>query len=297
MWLLLVAAVALTASEPVACSANGRFCLSAASIETDDDAPAWRMTIAELQPWGEYLTVRTFVAAPEGGKPLISNDGHTIVFAPTLYPEAKFAILRDDGIVVAEMNINDVVSEDDRDFVPRRSERWSIRAGPDGKERLVLSLPASAEDSPETTRGEIEIDLQNGKRIGPMHDIYPKPQVSGAEVADNAPPPRAWGQWRCAEDARMNVTSRELTPVNSASLYASAVALPLPKFPRIMRLVRFDGDVQVEVIVDRTGAVTCARSTVLPFGGDAAVEAVMLHWRFQRRSAPSIGRVMIRFRQ
>src|SRR6266850_862114 len=301
MLLSMVAAVAVSMAGPMFCSVNRRFCVSYERIETEaEDSSVWSVAISERRSDGDVAEVRTFVTERCPRIPVISNDGRYLAFAPSLDDrDEKVVILRDDGTILAEPAVTDLVSEHDLPLVPARSEEWSIQEGDDGNERLVLSIPATRDNKPDAKRVDIEIDLESGRLLTPMRDIYPTLHVFAH--ADDGSIGHGWRAPRCAAGATLGFESRGLLPVDSPTFYANRRERPLPPVPDIVRKARIEGRVHVEAVVDESGAVTCARVTNLPFGADMAVEGVVLGWRFQPftlkgKVVPAIGSFIIEFR-
>ena len=295
MLLSMVVAAALNMAGPLFCSANRQFCVAYRRIDTEpEDRVAYSVSIGERQSDESYTEVRTFVADRYPGIPLISNDGRYLVFAGRLDRDEKVVILRGDGTVLAEPAFADFVSEHDLAYAPAFSERWSIRDA-----TLVLSMPATRDNNPGAKREDIEIDLESGRLLTPMRDIYPTLHVFAH--AEDGSIPYEWRARRCATGATLGFESRGLLPVDAQTFYANRVERPLPAIPDLVRKARIEGRVHVEAVVDEKGAVSCARVSFLPFGADMAVEGAVLGWRFQPftlkgKAVPAIGSFIIEFR-
>jgi hypothetical protein len=169
----------------------------------------------------------------------------------------------------------------------------------DAAETLVLSMPATRDNQPDAKRGDIEIDLQSGRLLTSMRDIYPTLHVFAH--AEDGSIRYAWRAPRCTAGATLGFQSRGILPVDGPAFYEHRVEKPLPPIPDLVRKVRIEGGVRVEAIVDATGAVMCARVSSLPFGADTAVEGVVLGWRFRPftlkgKAVPAIGTFIIEFR-
>ena len=291
----MVAAAAVSMAGPLYCSANRRFCVAYRLVDTEpEDRVAYSVSIGERQSDETYTEIRTFIADRYPRIPLISNDGRYLVFTRSLDGDEKVVILRDDGTVLAEPAMADLVSEHDLAYAPSFSEQWSIR-----DETLVLSMPATRDTRPEAKRADIEIDLESGRLLTPMRDIYPTLHVF-AHAEDRAIR-NEWRAPRCTAGATLGFASRGLLPVDAQTFYEHRVEKPLPPIPDLVRKARIEGEVHVEAIVDATGAVTCARVTPLPFGADTSVEGVVLGWRFRPftmkgKAVPAIGNFIIEFR-
>jgi hypothetical protein len=295
MLLSMVAAAAVSMAGPLYCSANRQFCVAYRRIDTEpEDRVAYTVSIGERQSDESYVEVRTFVADRYPRIPLISNDGRYLVFTSSLDGDEKVVILRDNGTVLAEPAVTDLVSEHDLAYAPAFSEQWSIR-----DETLVLSMPATRDDKPDAKRGDIEIDLESGRLLTPMRDIYPTAHVFAH--AEDGSIRQEWRAPRCAAGATLGFQSRGLLPVDAQPFYANRLERPLPAIPDLVRKARIEGRAHVEAIVDQTGAVSCVRVSGLPFGADTAVEGVVLGWRFRPftmkgKAVPAIGSFIIEFR-
>ena len=144
MFLSVIAAVAMMAADPGICSDDQRFC---AAFDCNE---GWNVATSERHQSGAYVFVKTFVTERYPRRPLISNDGRYLVFAPWLVRDETVTILRGDGTIIAELPLTQIITENDLTYAPSRSEQWSIRS-----ETLVLSILAEREDKPDAKRGDI----------------------------------------------------------------------------------------------------------------------------------------------
>jgi TonB family protein len=266
--LTLVASVAFAQT----CSANGRFCLHREWSE-DDTQPRAIFTVSD-ELFAPGKVVGRFALKDPVGEALVSDDGRFIVFVLDIFRGVSITIRHSDGAIVATIPISDLLTEHDIELAYAQESRWSL----DG-DRLVLSVLTSPNPKIET-RANVEVDLRNGRVLTAKRDLIEPllPTIRQASAKTEKP----WGEPRCVDGATVTFATAGLHNVDSAIFLSSAVDTPFAEYPSIARKAHVSGTVRVEALVDETGAVTCVRTTRLPFGLDESARQSVLRWQFRR---------------
>lgn len=197
---------------------------------------------------------------------LVANDG-TVVTVDARRNDDVVVIYRPDGTLVNRLALSDLLEEEDI-FQLSRSTSRTHWGGTHHivEENRVLLLEINAH-RPE----ELPVSLESGLLLVPKRVLFPRPKV----------------EWK-AETAPPCLTTEELT--------ARAVAAPVPEYPIVARKARVSGDVVLELLIGKDGAVE--KVTVLkplPFGIDAAAQKAAGAWRFRPQSAESCAIVRMTF--
>lgn len=194
-------------------------------------------------------------------------------------------IYRTDGSLIRSLSLEDVLTANDIELLPRSisSIHWGGgHAIDEGKKLLVLGIEQCTRaricaENP----GEVSIHLADGTLLQPVRDLLPQPTVSlrsavrpssqEAQVAqiDPVDPP-------CASEAGFS----HAPEVSFDRLRMAATDLSLPTFTPIARKANVQGTVILELLVE-DGAVVCAKSlTSLPFGLTQSADDAARRWRF-----------------
>lgn len=248
---------------------------------------------------GSYRRIRSFPLVNEVSPvdAIVSNTGNYFVtfdnWHSAGYGADAVVIYRSDGSLVRRLALEDFLTENDIDTLPTTiSSRWWGRDHYIDKEAniLVLRIVSSTESqwSGSALEGakfyELRLDLSNGNLIKPKRDILPRwdAQVSSgvdAGMADDQVSTQTPDQ-PCAP-LDNNFDSSSLMRVPSSNLIKEALSAPLPPYPPLARAARVEGRVLIEVAVDETGTVHCARALSGHLLLRASAVAAARKWTFK----------------
>jgi hypothetical protein len=289
------------------CSASGVYCVELYEVDLQTFGIVENVTVPALRLLqrsqdGTFLQLRMLDVDAAGLKPLLTDDGRTIVLPPSDFYGARIVtILGTDGVVAATVAVADVVDVSDLLAGEESRPRWSIRRSEAGEERLVLSLRSTLAGGENGPRGELELSLPDGRLLTPKRAIYPPLRIFARAAVEEVPSSRVadWTKPKCGAGP-MLFGARGLLPIDAETFLAAAVEKPVAEYPIISWKARVAGTAYVEAIVDESGRVACARVNGLPFGIDTAAEESVLRWRFRpfewkRVPVKAIGRVALQF--
>ncbi len=143
------------------------------------------------------------------------------------------------------------------------------------------------------------MDLATGAVVNGGQRLWPEPEpmVSAGPAPDDLPGVR---RAPAVCDGGVTFESPGIVPVSARVFYDKAVSRALPDYPEIAQAGWVDGRVVVELLVDATGAVRCARSVSGPAIFRAAAVEAGHRWTFSPRVGPEsnfvAGLVEFRFR-
>jgi hypothetical protein len=244
------------------CSANGKYCVEYGELAGDDATTVPLRLIAN----GEIA--RQVVIMLSWGRPLVSDDGRFIAFTPDWHSEGEIRIMRWGESDASSIPLADVATPNDLIY---GDAWWSIEG-----DHLIAAVRSSIDRPNE--RENIEIDLERGKVLTPIHDIYPLPHV----YIEHAQIPL---KTRCGGDP-------SAIAVSTSALLDNLIDSPMPDYPVVAQKARVGGHVFVTVVIDERGEVACVETSQIPFGVGEAARAAVKTWTFRRfRSGGKVHRV------
>jgi hypothetical protein len=264
--LLVIFTAASAHAAETHCSPNGRFCATFHYIDRDDGGyPAQLITDASGRVLRDIQS--------ECSTPLLTNDGRYLVCAPYWYHDHKMRTYRiDDGARIAEAPISDFLTDNDLHEFPEAPGEWTLREG-GSSPQLVFPMPSSRDKK---EHEDVVVDAWTGALLTVKHDIYP-PRV--AELREPGEP-RPWSTTVCSGKALAFDAPRSVE-MDVRGLLENESGLVLPRYPLIARKARLEGYVNVQIVTDGDGNV-CRRTTLLPFGIDAAVVDAIGQWTYRK---------------
>jgi hypothetical protein len=219
LMMMLVSFIAhASPSPPDHCSRNGRFCALLRYVDVRDGS----MVILQITDNG--VPIRTVDVPCD---PLLTDDGHYVVCAPSWRGSALQVIRLADGAIVASTPIEELLTANDLVSFSTAPAPWTLLEEAGSPARLVLPMPASV------TRAitvDVVVDVATGELITPKRDIYPLP---GVEVRA-AGPVKVWHEPRCS-GRLLPFEGSGLVSIDAQALRENAVITPMPEYPLIAR--------------------------------------------------------------
>ena len=258
---VLVALLSNVLSADPICSQNRIHCLELVE-DPDNESSLERLQVFEMQNGLTQLR-NEFTIQPDGRSLMISDDGHRIVFTPYWSQDAVVTIMRDDGHVVRNIKLGDVIAESDFwALMNQPSPAFTLRG-----DRLLI-----------VGRGgrHFGMSLNNGDVLTQNAILYPVPRPYVTLM--NSPSITAWQHTSC--DAAFSDAA--VKTIKPGMLMDYAFDAPLPDYPRVAFKARIVGTVRVQVVVNERGEVACVRTSNLAFGLSEEVERYVKKWKFRR---------------
>jgi hypothetical protein len=230
---------------------------------------------------------------------LVSNDGRYMAtfdnWHSTGHGDKVVVIYRSDGTVVNNLGLDDFLTEEDIESLPRSvsSIQWSGKHRFDESQGLlVLKVSPDGKDT-----HDIGIELATGRPVAAKRDLFPHRHLrvsSGVyfeEVGGRSEYP--WEEPVCVSSG-VSFASKDLVPVQPERFYSMALERPLPAYPTMAKRTRFQTNFDVEVIVSETGTVECVQARGADsFGVAEAVVSSALQWRFEPLKVSGVPRKAI----
>ena len=217
---------------------------------------------------------------------LVSDDGRYLATFDNWhslgYGDDTIVIYRTDGALVRSLSLEDVLTTNDIEVLPRSisSIHWGGEHYIDeGNQLLVLRIQrCTGFDRCLEKSAEVAIHLADGALLRPARDLLPQPTVSlrpmvkpsgqDRQVEPDDPP--------CVSEASFF----HAPEVSFDSLQATTTDLVLPSFTQVARKARVSGSVILELLVEN-GTVSCVKTIKdLPMGLTQAARDATLRWRF-----------------
>lgn len=283
----------LRVRNPTICAADGNLCVVVrenenipdfgdAPASTEGDQPgATEYTAAVYERRQLISTMRVPAAAAQ------RHVTRQFFVTFTNYQEPLVRIQNLRGETVHVIAAKDVFAPRDLELFREDGYRLSSDVRTEGgREVLVVQLPG------EEGKGEIAIDLESGKRIGPAVNAWPLPRVRAAEAGYLPLDLRhKWSPSRCIGTMAEPPAA---TRVSSAELLARAIERPLELDDKIKSLRK--GTVFFDVTVSPNGTVLCTSAIAIPPGSHRfAIDDVLRGWTFSPARDPYRGELQIHF--